>query len=465
MFLRKCLKSISPPLIPKYNLLQYRYQQLLEDLAGRGYRVVAEDYRSGWRHSVVRTEIAPPAVGDKPPRLRVAVRLRHGPAVWLERWPPTLATARGRVTVVDAPRALPPLLLNARLAATGALDARLRVPDVAYSGAAGQLHFAASEAHLQVPGDGHWRLRGGSRRLEATDASGRSLRLGDLGWDLAAGDAGAVLPLSRLHLSLGSMRLDASSARPPVALAGLDIEATAAVANGEAGVDAVVAVDALAIDAQAYAPSALTASITGIDAAALLDLRERFLALDGGALTASQQGVVMGRLVMAKVPELLSRTPTVQVQRLAVTTPYGSLDATAELGLVPPDAARTHGAAAPAMAGAGAHLLPTLLGRLMGDARVSAPQALVLALVAEQQTRRARRELALRGEPADELPPALAADVETAAQAATAALVREGWLEAQQGRLVAALRLDRGTLRVNGKAVSLPGAVAPAGGP
>jgi hypothetical protein len=104
---------------------------------------------------------------------------------------------------------------------------------------------------------------------------------------------------------------------------------------------------------------------------------------------------------------------------------------------------------------AGGDLPRALLARLGGDARLSAPQALVVSLVAAQQTRRVRRELALHGEPVDSLPPHLAADVEAAAQAATGTLLREGWLTAEQGRLAAELRLDAGVLRVNGREEAL----------
>jgi hypothetical protein len=52
-------------------------------------------------------------------------------------------------------------------------------------------------------------------------------------------------------------------------------------------------------------------------------------------------------------------------------------------------------------------------------------------MIAEQQAVRVRRELALRGEPNEALPPTLAAEVDAAAQSAAAMLLREGWLSAR----------------------------------
>ncbi|MGD9298289.1 MAG: DUF945 family protein [Thiohalocapsa sp.] len=94
------------------------------------------------------------------------------------------------------------------------------------------------------------------------------------------------------------------------------------------------------------------------------------------------------------------------------------------------------------------------MGRLVGAAELSGPQALVVALIAEQQARRVRRELGLRGVSAAPLPPALAAELDAAAQASAQQLLREGWFVAEQGRDMARLRLDNGTLTINGNPVA-----------
>jgi hypothetical protein len=440
--------------------LQYRHQQLLDDLRGRGYRIPASEHRLGWLRSRIVTEVAPAAAGaDESSRLRVDLRLRHGPDVWRGRWPPVLATAAGRATLLDAPRALPPLVLNARIGLLGDLDARLQLPDVTYSGAVGRLHFVAVDADVQVARGGRWGARGSLDSLETIDPDGRRLRLDVMGWELEGADPGDAVPLSRFAFTLGGLLLDADATRPSVALAGLETRVSADSAGNELTLELTGAVETLTVGQQGFAPSALDLSVTGLNPAAVAELRRRLAAMDRQALSASQQGMVTGRLLMAALPQLLAGTPAARLRRLSVTTPQGRVGATADLHLAPADGNVGAGGQE-----SGRTDPRALLARIRGDARLSAPQALVVSLVAAQQARRVRRELALHGEPADTLPPNLAADVEAAAQAATATLLREGWLTADQGRLAAELRLGGGALRINGREAALNAWPAPAPG-
>jgi hypothetical protein len=448
--------------------LQYRHQQLLDDLRGLGYRVPASEYRLGWLRSRVLTELAPPVVGDDgPSRLRLDLRVGHGPGVWRQHWPPALATAAGRATLLDAPRALPALVLVASLGVFGNLDATLRMPDVTYSGAVGRLHFVAVDAHVRVARDGRWGVQGSLESLEATDPDGRRVRLDALGWELAGDDPGGAVPFSRLALTLGGLRLDADGTRPSVELGGLEAGLSAAAADDELALALTGAVETLTVGQQGFAPSALDLSVAGLNPAAIAELRRRLAAMDRQTLSASQRGMVTGRVLMAALPRLLAGTPEARLRRLSVTTPQGRVAATADLRLAPPDAgagAQEAGRTDPRVSPVGDDLPRALLARLGGDARLLVPQALVVSLVAAQQARRVRRELALHGEPVDTLPPNLAADVEAAAQAATATLLREGWLTAEQGRLLAELRLAGAALRINGKEVALNAWPAPAPG-
>ncbi len=459
-FLVAAVAAALPWALGRY--LQYRHGLLLHDLATRGYRIPVDDYRLGWLRSTTRTEIAPQATADaeEQSRLGLTLSLRHGPTVWLHAWPPLLATATGRVRVLGGPRALPPVNLAARLQAAGALHLSLRVPDITYSGAAGRLSIASGDADLRLAPDGTWELDGHLDSLEATAPDGRRLRLQDIVWALAGADAHAALPLSRLRLAMGALHLDAATTAPAVDIGAFEASLTASSAAATTRVALSGTLEALSVGQDAYAPSALKLAVGGIDSAALRDLRARLLGLDRGALSASQQGVITAQLLLAALPRLLSGTPEAEVRRLLVTTPYGPIAATAELRMAPAEAPARRGTVSGSPQPEKSPLLPGLWARLSGSLRLAAPQSLVVALLAEQQTRRVRRELALRGEPAQALPPELAADVEAAAQAAAGALLREGWLKPEQGRLVADLRLADGSLRVNGKTLGLPDRLA-----
>ncbi|WP_295543921.1 DUF945 family protein [uncultured Thiohalocapsa sp.] len=443
--------------------LKYRQQALLSGLAERGYRILDADYQWGWSRSAARAEIAPQAdrtAATPPSRLRIDLRLQHGPRLWLGARPAPLAQAQGRARLLGAERALPPLVLNARLFPDGLLQLQARTPDVTYSGAVGQVQLAAVEGQLRWPSDGRWLARGSLASLTATAPDGRQLRLGDLAWRVQAAPA-AALPVSRVELELGSLRLDAAADQPALVVADAGLRLTAASDAATVRLGARGDAQALEIDRAPYAPSRLKLSVAGVDAPALRALRTRLARLDRHALSPSQQGWVTGRLLMAAWPALLAGAPTAELEDLVLTTPLGDVTAEAALRLAPGSPAVDATAAAPAAMPQGADLWAALAERLRGSASLSAPQALVVALVAQRQAERVRRELALRGEATAALPPTLAADVEAAAQAATARLLRDGWLTADGGRLHARLHLDDAGLSVNGRPAALPGWLDP----
>jgi hypothetical protein len=436
--------------------LHHRYTQLLEDVVAQGYRVHAASYRQRWARSAASFRIAPPdGADDAQAQVRVALDLKHGYGVWAEHWPPSLATVTGRASVLGGPRPLPPLVLTATLGLAGGIDGTLRVPDVTYSGAVGQLHFVDGKSAFAYAPGGHWTLSGKLGALEATEPDSRKLRLGGLGWELALGALDAALPTARLAVTLSQLGLDGTEGRPPVALSGLQAALDIGVADAAARLVLTGGVDSLTLGADAYAPSHIGLRLEGLSAPALRALRVRFAALDATALTASQRGAAVARLVLDALPALLAGEVRLELETLRLATPFGELRAQADLALVPAgdqpvlDASTADG------------LLRTLGARLVGTAEVSAPQALVVALITQEQTERMQRELALRGEAIATLPPELAADVAAAAQASTRALLRERWLVAEQGRLVARLQLGDGRLSVNDKAVAAPDWLAP----
>ncbi len=443
------------------SLLQYRYQRLLEAIAGQGYSILASDYRLGWFRSTATAEIAPPVAGVSavdPSRLRLQLALGHGPQVWLREWPPTLALARGRARVAGVP--LPPLVLAARLMVSGARAVEVHAPDLTYSGAAGQLQTLGGHAVITMLPNGHWRAGGGLGAVEATAPDGRRLQVADLRWHLRADVPGALLQASTVELSLAALRLDAVHGQTPVELADLALGLSAEFEAATVAVAARGDIDVLRVGPGAYAPSRLALVASGLDAAAL---RTRLLDFGRAALTPSQGGLTSGQPWLVALADLLVGTPSVQLDHATLTTPYGEMRAAAALRLGPvgqPAAAdiSARGSASSVGSTPGIPEVLTALGRrLDGRASLSAPQALVVAWLARQQAARVRRELMLRGESADPLSPALAADLEAAAQAAAAKLLREGWLVPSAGRLTADLRLDAAGLTVNDKPVALPG--------
>ncbi len=462
--------------------LQHRYQTLLEALTDAGYGVSSSDYRLGWLSSTVTTELGPGGSTGEPnagqARLRVRLRLEHGPAVWfggdanLDPGPDwrVLATATGRAWVVGGARPLPPLRVAAILGLLGELSANLTLPDLTYSGEAGQLHFVSAGAEVSAVGHGQWRLEGGIESLEARGQDGRQLLVSGIGLVLADAEPTAVLPLSQLSARIGRLSLDAGDTTPALSLAGLGLDLGAREQGASVALRLQAETESLDIAGQTYAPSRLVASLDRLDGAALAALRSQLGALDRRSSTPSQQGLSTVRVLAARLPELLSASPRLELEQLEVMTPYGTLSATADLrlrsiGNMPTDALADLPAPDPviadAMPGEPSALLHGLVRGLRGSMQVSLSQSLLVALITQQQAARVRRELALRGEPHETLPPALAAEVDAAAQSAAAMLLRDGWLTAHQGRLVAEFRVGDAGLQVNDRSVAVPGWFAP----
>ena len=458
-----CIAVAAPGLIGLR--AEQAYDQALDDLRVRGYHIVSSDYERGWLSARADTLIAPeaPSPGaDAEPsaQLRIQTRIDHGPRAgdWAH-WPPVLASAHGRVSVVGGPRRLPPLRLEAMLAIGGGIDARWWLPDVAYSGAAGQLRLSRVEGRLRLdPAQARLRADGEIGTLEADDGAGRRLALRGLAWELALEDAGG-LPAGEATLTLAAARLADDDARaapalPAVDAAGLHLRLVTRRQRDQFGVTAVVALERLLVAETTLAPSRIGLGVAGLDADTLAELVRTRAGLARRRLPAALEGLTWGRLFLDRLPPLLAPGPSASLAPVSLTTPDGPVDAGLALSVSP---AATD---APLPAGAG---LDDWLARLDGEGRIELPRALVLGFLVDRQRQRARDELIRRGEPADPLPPELERQVLDAGEAALAGLLRGRWLVplgtagsgAPPARLQAAVVIGHGVLTINGRELPL----------
>ena len=431
------------------------YHRFLDDVAARGYPIVHDEYHRGWLGARALTQIGPradsPADSDaeaEPPRLQVVSQIAHGPrgaALW--RWPPLLASSTSRITVVGRARALPPLLVDGSIDVLGAIDSAWQVPDLAYSGALGRLHLTDGQGRLQADADRpEWRGDGKLARLEADDGSGQALVLYGLGWRFAGHWVDPGLPVGESELRLQGLSLDGTGPRPPLKLENAQARLQSRLEQGRVDLGASLAVDQLSVNHADFAPSRLRLDLTGVDAHALRALRDGMRAYNARELPESVRGLAFGALLAQSLPGLLSGGPRIALHDMDLTTPQGSVSGQAWLQVAATytdilDLARPS----------------RWLKGLSGEARIAAPQALVLQLLVDDQQRRVRDELRHRGESADPLPPRLETEVEQAAQASLAALIRDGWLVADHGRLSAAVLIGDGLLTVNGKTIPIAG--------
>ncbi|MCF7989817.1 MAG: YdgA family protein [Thiohalocapsa sp.] len=427
--------------------VEHDYRGLLAALAADGYGLIEQDYQRGWRRSSARLLVAPPSLRDdaEPPRLRIAVRIVHGPPGLADmlRWPPVLGFARARVTVVDAPRALPPLLVDALIGPFGGLDLALRLPDSSYAGEAGRLLLTDVRTELDISADRRaWRARGVITGFEAVADDARRLAVEGLSWqaDVDSGDAG--LPLGVATLTLEHMSLGYGDTQPSLAAGGVRIALRSRLSAAErAAMEAEIEVDRLIREQSELAPSRAELSLTGLHAPTLAALWSGVMALNQRQLPASMRGLALGGLLGEHLPALLSSGPGAKLAPLEVTTPHGMLTAALSLTVK----------ASEVQADPTSPRTSDWLSRLSGEARLSAPQPLLLQLLVQEKERRVRAELRHRGEPVGPLAPSLKSEVEQAAQASLAGLIRDGWLQANAGRLIAAAVVGDGLLTINGK--------------
>jgi hypothetical protein len=450
------------------------YAEALTGLEARGFRILANDYRRGWLGAEAETLIAPRqgSVASTPPpslddpatalRLRVRSRIDHGPrgARWTT-WPPVLAEAHSRSILAGESRRLPPLILDAELRPGAQLAMRLRLPDLTYSGGAGQLHLMAVHGalHMDVAGSRFWGT-GQAGALEAIDADGRALALRDLGWRLDLTE-GAGLPVGELVLTLRHAALtDPSTAEdeaavddglPPFDAGGLRLTLTTRLHQDRFGLTMMLALDRLLIREMGFAPSRIGLAVSGLHAPALAGLTRVGSHPAAPALAGSPP--VMGAIgLLGHLPQLLALGPSASVAPLSLATPDGAVTAEVTLSLPP--------RAADAAAGSPVDL-GSLIDRLHGQARLELPRALLLKWLTAQQRRRAEQELARLGERPAPFPAHLVAQVADAGEAALDGLIRARWLvpvgAAPSERLKAVLVIGDGLLTVNGR--SLPVAV------
>lgn len=425
--------------------VEHHYEDLLAAFAADGYHLVTNEYRRGWLQSRALLVIVPPGSGDSDrPSVQVAARIRHGPRSRAEllRWPPALASAQTRAALVDAPRALPPLLADVVIGPFGDFDVALRLPNSSYAGDAGRLSVTDVGAELGISANRRrWQASGAVADFEANAGEAGRLAVNGLGWRVSVDSRDGEIPLGELSLAVDGITLEGVETLPALSAAGLRLSLrTRLTGPGRVAADATVVVDRLSRQRDEFAPSRATLSLTGLDAASLGALWSGFVELGAQALPASMRGLALGGLLTEQLPVLLASGPRVELAPLEVTTPHGLLTASLWLGVEPPPAP-ADGA------------LPSVewLSRLNGEARLSAPQPLMLQLLVGEKERRVREELRHRGEPVQSLAPSLKAEVEQAAQASLTGLIRDGWLAADGGRLGAAAVIGDGLVTVNGK--------------
>lgn len=331
-------------------------------------RVLSSDFRRGWVRSSgeldfeVHGEMGASfaglltALGAAEVRPRVGFRMRHDiehghdPLVsWVTSGmssAPVMARVRSGIELDNESQAelasvlgrVPGIDLDTVVMASGVGESRIRMR-------AAQLRKVDAEHALQVDWKGLsgsmvWNegFEGVRARVQSAGLSGRgqdvAMEATGFEWTLQT-EPGADFFVGDVHASLATLQiLDAKTGASRLLVEGFEIAQQSHVQGGAYGTDLTLALDELRYQQQGYGPGFLEIALGGIDAEALAQVRRVSARLQSAAADSAQadevrNAAIAGELT-ALLPALLSRSPSLELKRLQLTTPEGVLRADAK---------------------------------------------------------------------------------------------------------------------------------------
>jgi uncharacterized protein YdgA (DUF945 family) len=421
------------------------YEAILAGLSDQGLRVVETDYERGWLSSLAQAELVgePPAGASEGVRLHIASRLNHGP--WSPDAPrlmPAAAIVESRVEARLPGFEPPPLLLTTVIDLDGSGATRVRLPAIERPAGAGEAGvrseegngevrfapgFASFEGRFELPSleidretDGQVLLRG----LHSESAGSRGVAGLFVGHGLVTVDS---LALPGVPGGIEARGLSVASRSEPREGGLIDLGTELRLAD-------------LQVEGNGYGPVLLALSLTRVPAEALAALQQA--ARTGASDPAAGQAVAAA--MATHLPSVLEHDPRLAMDRLEVKTPEGIVEAQAWVG--------PRGLTPEVLA------LPwAWLAHLEGAARLALPKPLLLDLLAAVQRTRTLAELRRSDPDITDLPPEMASRLAAAARDQLAALVRDGWVGEQAGRVATTAKLGDGLLTINGKTLPIGG--------
>jgi len=189
---------------------------------------------------------------------------------------------------------------------------------------------------------GELELRDGYRYLSGTLQSPgfegrgleRAVELRDVTFDFEL--PGSELPVGRMGIEIGALRVAPAQGAGGVALEDVAIEPSGRLAGGRLEADLLLRVRSLALGAESFGPVNAALDLRDLDAAAFRRLRRAGLRLQDGRSDPAATAVAAGELAEA-LPVLLDRGPRAELRELHLGTPAGPVAARGSLALARPD--------------------------------------------------------------------------------------------------------------------------------
>ena len=421
------------------------YEAILAGLSGQGVRVVETEYERGWFASLAQAELVgePPAGASEGVRLRISSRVNHGP--WSPDAPrlmPAAAIVESRVEARFPGIEPPPLLLTTVIDLDGSEKTRVRLPAIERPAGAGEAEVRSEERNGEVrfaPGFASFEGRFELPSLEIDGETGGRVQMRGLRSE-SAGSRG----VGGLFVGHGLVTVD-SLALPGVR-GGTEARGLSVASRSEPREGGLIDVGTelrladLQVEGNGYGPVLLALSLTRVPASALAALQQA--ARIGASDPAAGQAVAAA--MAAQLPSVLEHDPRLALDRLEVKTPEGIVEAQVWVG--------PRGLTPEVLALPGAWL-----AHVEGAAQLALPKPLLLDLLAAVQRTRALAELRRSDPDITELPAEMAPRLAAAARDQLAALVRDGWVGEQAGRVATTAKLGDGLLTINGKTLPIGG--------
>lgn len=433
--------------------IRSRYRGLLSQFEDMGYQLVSHEYDQGFFEAQARSELAIPVYSPQGEssefKFKIVSDIIHGPYT-LSGWLGDLTRFKSSFYQNDKP--VFPADMNSQIetviAFSGdgktvvnlpALDKTLEIDNnlfLDFSGLQGQIDFNVVEGKIVIVADtdglklyspGQGLLQIGKVKVKSDSSRGIA--------DLMLGNG--VFDIERFSMKDSQRDFQVNVEN---IIASADTYAEGSNVNLKANYK----VGSILVNEERYGPVIFEMEFTSISAEAMARLQQSIQEMQQNQLPPEQQGMAVMGTLMSIMPAILEQNPGMEFKRIEVNTPQGAIKAS--LSIKADSVSITDIAAS-----------DKLFQKLLGDARMQVPETLVRQML-ENVTRQQIMAGLASGEQVIEMPDPeeIQTLVDQQVTAQLDGLIGQGFLERNNGNLVAVASLKSGLLSVNGKMIPLP---------
>lgn len=431
------------------------YQGLMQQFEKSGVKLVSQAYQRNWFGAESRADfqITLPAgpEGGEPEQLNFSLvsHIAHGP---LTSNGVHLADIQSDIRV-DGEALLPADYdgtITTLIGITGNGVTRIDLPasDVAasgqrpamrFGGIQGEMRFNAEftqvEANLTLP----------TLRLE--QAGGQFLDIADVVIDSRSSLDPSGLMLGDGRLSISHIGLQDQQDETRLEIRQLGINAQSKMSDGAVVASASYQLEQMDVNGTRYGPARLQLGVGNLPSQALLEIQQAVDEINAQQLSEQAKAQALVNVLMGNAPALLKGDPRLTIDDFSIQTPDGLISGNLSLQAVGLEIKEIGNA-------------PALVNKLVADASLQMPQALLELLLSKKLEADLLRQFEQRRllDPESEIPSAerLSEMAGSLSRRQLTQLVGQEMVVAEDGMISTRATLSGGLLNVNGKTIPLP---------